>query len=153
MAENRIPRDNQTREATAHKKAWSRPELLPEPKPMAGFKYRWVRVATNNDPDARNISEKLREGWVPVLATEHPEIQLMGGPENPRFADNIVIGGLMLCKAPEEMVAARDAHFQDMARLQTEGADKHYFRQTDHRVPVFHDRRSSVAFGAGANKS
>ncbi len=153
MAENRISREAQTREATVRTKAWERPELLPNPRHMAGYKFRWIRVANNNDPDARNISEKLREGWIPVLASEHPEIEMVGGPENPRFVDNIVIGGLMLCKAPEEMVAARDKHFQDMARMQSEGADKNYFRQTDHRVPVFHDRKSRVSFGSGTSKN
>lgn len=153
MAENRIPRENQTREASARKKAWVRPELLPSPRPVEGYKFRWVRVATNNDPDARNISEKLREGWVPVKASEHPEIELVGGPENPRFAENVVIGGLMLCKAPVEMVEARDQHFQEMARLQTQGADEHYFRQTDHRVPVFRNRKSSFGVGGGAHNN
>ena len=37
MAENRIKRENDTREGTTRKKAWQRPELLPSPEAEAGY--------------------------------------------------------------------------------------------------------------------
>lgn len=150
MAENRIPRESQTRASTARKKAWENPELLPNPEPKEGYSYRWIRVAINGEHDPRNISMKLREGWEPVLASEHPEILQLGGPENPRFADNVVIGGLMLCKAPVEMTQARDASFQQVADNQMRGVDNDLLREQDPRMPVFNTRSTKVSrFGTG----
>jgi hypothetical protein len=88
---------------TTRKKSWSRPEVLPSPTPEAGYAFRWVRVAMQGTIDATNVSSKLREGWEPVKATDHPEITLVT-IENERFKDNVIIGGLMLCKAPIELV-------------------------------------------------
>ena len=61
-----------------------------------------------------NVSSKLREGWTAVKASDHPEITLVT-IENDRFKDNVVIGGLMLCKAPVEMVQERNAHYDQQA--------------------------------------
>ncbi len=149
MADNRIQRESQTREATARKKAWENPELLPNPKPQAGFKFRWIRVSTYGEADARNISSKLREGWEPVLATEHPEIELLGGPEIERFKDNIIIGGLMLCKAPDEMIEERDRHYHQLAEAQVRGVDNNFMRENDPRMPKFVEARSRLSFGKG----
>jgi hypothetical protein len=100
MAENRIDRELTTRDKTSRKKGWQRPEVLPSPNPEDGYVYRWIRTSTQGQVDAPNVSSKLREGWEPVKANEHPEITMVA-VENERFADNIVIGGLMLCKAPK----------------------------------------------------
>ena len=107
MAENRINRELETRERDVRKKAWSRPEVLPSPNPEPGYEFHWVRVSTQGLVDATNVSSKLREGWEPVKASDHPEITIVA-IEQERFKDNVVIGGLMLCKAPKEMVEARN---------------------------------------------
>ena len=78
MAENRLNRDLEKRERTPRKKAWERPEVLPNPTPEPGYTYHWVRISTQGQPDPTNVSSKLREGWEPVLATDHPEIFLTG---------------------------------------------------------------------------
>ena len=103
MAENRIKRDQETREKTTAKKHWEQPDILPMPDPQPGYDFRWVRISTLGETDARNISSKLREGWEPVKAVDHPEITMVV-VESDKFKDNIVIGGLMLCKMPREMV-------------------------------------------------
>ena len=117
MAENRINRELQTREKTARKKSWQRPETLPSPTPEDGYSYRWIRVSTQGNTDATNVSSKLREGWEPVKAADHPEITLVT-IENERFSDNVVIGGLMLCKAPTELVEERNDYYQTQTRSQ-----------------------------------
>ena len=99
MADNRIDRELEKRERTPRKQAWRRPELLPSPSPEAGYTFHWVRVSTRGQADAINVSSKLREGWEPVRAVDHPEI-FLSSIENERFKDNVVIGGLLLCKAP-----------------------------------------------------
>jgi hypothetical protein len=148
MAENRLTRELQTREKTARKKGWQRPELLPSPDPEPGYVYRWIRLSTQGQADPTNVSSKLREGWEPVLATAHPEI-FLSGVENERFKDNIVIGGLILCRAPEEMVEERNAYYQAQAQGQMQAVDNNLMRENDPRMPMFNDRKSTVTFGKG----
>ena len=102
MTANRKDRELETRTMVEKPKQWSPPELLPEPVKMPGYSYRWIRVATLNTADPRNISAKLREGWEPVKIEEQPQFQLLIDP-NSRFKDNIEVGGLLLCKTPTEM--------------------------------------------------
>ena len=148
MAENRLDRGLETREKTTQKKAWTRTELLPSPTPEDGYTYHWVRVSTRGNADPTNVSSKLREGWEPVKASDHPEIQLVS-IENDRFKDNIVMGGLMLCKAPVELVAERNSYYSQQADNQIESVDNNLMRENDPRMPLFHDRKSSVSFGKG----
>lgn len=148
MAENRLNRELDTREKTSRKRAWKRPEVLPSPTPEDGYAYRWVRVSTLGNVDPTNVSSKLREGWEPVKATDHPEITLVS-VENERFKDNIVQGGLMLCKAPVEMVEERNSYYNQQAKSQMDSVDNNLMRENDPRMPLFHDRRSKVTFGNG----
>lgn len=148
MAENRINRELETRERTVRKKAWTRPEVLPSPNPEPGYDFHWVRVSTQGQVDATNVSSKLREGWEPVKATDHPEITIVA-IEQERFKDNIVIGGLMLCKAPKEMIEERNAYYNDQAQAQMTSVDNSLMRENDPRMPLFNERKTKVTFGKG----
>jgi len=148
MAENRLNREHNTRETTARKRAWTRPQLLPDPTPQEGYTYHWVRLSTLGNADPMNVSAKLREGWEPVKASDHPEIFLTG-VENDRFKDNVVIGGLMLCKAPVELVQERNEFYQQQADAQIRSVDNSLMRENDPRMPLFNDRKSKVTFGRG----
>jgi hypothetical protein len=148
MADNRLDRELETREKTARKTAWKRPEVLPSPTPEEGYTYRWIRVANQGQVDATNVSSKLREGWTAVKASDHPEITLVT-IENDRFKDNVVIGGLMLCKAPVEMVNERNDYYQEQASSQMNSVDNNLMRENDPRMPLFNDRKTKVTFGKG----
>lgn len=148
MAENRTNRELETRERTTRKRAWVRPDVLPNPNPEPGFDFRWVRISTRGQADPMNVSLKLREGWEPVKASDHPEVHLMS-VENERFKDNIVIGGLMLCKAPKEMIEDRNSHYQEQADAQINSVDNNFMRESDPRMPLFSERKSKVTFGRG----
>ena len=148
MAENRIDRELTTRDKTSRKKGWQRPEVLPSPNPEDGYVYRWIRTSTQGQVDAPNVSSKLREGWEPVKANEHPEITMVA-VENERFAANIVIGGLMLCKAPQELVDERTAHYTAQTQNQIRSVDNNLMRENDPRMPLFNERKSKVTFGKG----
>jgi hypothetical protein len=148
MAE-RTPRDQETREKFERPKQWMPPELLPSPNPEPGYAFRWIRVSTLNTDDPRNISAKLREGWEPVKASEHPEIQLMGSGNKARFPDSIEIGGLILCKTPVEFVSQRSQYFQNQTESQMNSVDNTFMRENDARMPLFRERRSEVKFGRG----
>lgn len=149
MAENRLNRENETREKSTRKKAWNRPEVLPSPNPEPGYAYRWVRISTRGESDPMNVSGKLREGWEPVKASDHPEIFVVGG-ESDRFKDNIIIGGLMLCKAPIEMVEERNEFYQQQAEAQIHSVDNNFMRENDPRMPLFNERKTKVTFGKGS---
>lgn len=148
MAENRLNRDLESREKKTRKRSWSRPETLPTPDPQDGWSFKWVRVSTRGNADPTNVTSKLRQGWEPVKALDHPEIEL-AVVENDRFKDNVVIGGLMLCKAPQELVDERNGYYREQSRNQMHSVDNNLMRESDPRMPIFNDRRSKVTFGKG----
>jgi len=149
MAENRISRELDTRAKMERPKQWMPPELLPSPNPEDGYEFRWIRISTLGTADPGHISAKLREGWEPVKASEHPEIQIMATGEKPRFPDSIEIGGLLLCKTPKEFVAQRNSYYQRQTDGQMQSVDNAFMRENDPRMPVFKERRSEVKFGRG----
>ena len=148
MAEvkNRLKRELESRETQERPKQWAPAELLPEPDKEAGFAYRWIRVATLNQADPRNLSAKLREGWEPVRIEEQPKFQLLVDPQS-RYKDNIEIGGLLLCKTPIEFVQQRNSHYDKQTQAQTDAVDNNLMRQSDPRMPIFQERKSSSSFG------
>ena len=148
MAENKLSRELQTRTVQERPQQWAPPELLPEPDKQPGYAYRWIRVSTLNNADPRNISAKLREGWEPVKIEEQPQFQLLVDPAS-RFKDNVEVGGLLLCKTPEELVVQRNTHYQKQAEGQMESVDNSLMRQSDPRMPLFSERKSSTSFGKG----
>lgn len=150
MAENRLKRSAQNRDAEQRKKAWQRPELLPSPEPEPGYKFHWVRVSTLGNVDAMNISSKLREGWEPAKAEDHPEMKLVVTDVNDKFKDNIVVGGLLLCKAPEEMVKERNEYYANQAQQQMHAVDNNFLSENDPRMQKFQERKSTVTFGNGS---
>ena len=150
MAENRLSRELEKRETKERTKSWAPPTLLPTPDPQDGYTFRWVRISTLNQTDPTNLSGKLREGWEPVRASDHPELQLHGMDTSEKFKDNVVIGGLMLCKTPTELVEQRNAWYRQQTDKQTQSVDSTFMRQNDPRMPLYAERSSKVSFGKGS---
>jgi hypothetical protein len=148
MAENRKPRELEERLLTERPKQWAPAELLPEPDKQPGYKYRWVRVSTLNQSDPRNLSAKLREHWEPVPIEEQPRFRLLADPAS-RYKDNIEIGGLLLCKSPQEFVDQRNLYFAKQNTAQMEAVDNTLMRQSDARMPLFRESKSTSSFGKG----
>jgi hypothetical protein len=149
MATNRLQRELENRTQSERPKQWAQPELLPEPDKEPGYAYRWIRISTLNQSDPRNLSAKLREGWEPVRLEEQPQFQLLADP-NSRYKDNVEIGGLLLCKTPVEFVEQRNTHYQKQSESQTEAVDNNLMRQSDPRMPIFNERKSTTSFGKGS---
>ena len=147
--ENRLQREMASRATQERPKQWQQAELLPEPDREPGFAYRWIRVSTLNEFDQRNITGKFREGWEPVASEEQPKFKLLADP-NSRFNGNIEIGGLLLCKTPVELMEQRNAHFAKQTQAQTEAVDNNLMRQSDARMPIFKESKSSTSFGKGS---
>jgi hypothetical protein len=148
MTTKRLDREVETRDKSERLQQWAPAELLPEPIKMPGYKYHWVRISTLGAADPRNLSAKLREKWEPVPVEEQPEMQLLVDP-NSRFKDNIEIGGLLLCKTPSEFVDQRNAFYTKQTEAQAEAVDNNLMRQSDARMPLFSERKSSSSFGKG----
>jgi hypothetical protein len=146
--EQKLTRELNTRAVQERPKQWMQPELLPEPDKQPGYNYRWIRVSTMNNADPRNLSAKLREGWEPVSIEEQPKFRLLADP-NSRYKDNIEVGGLLLCKTPVEFVQQRNEHFAKVTQSQTDAVDNSFMRQSDARMPLFQERKSSSSFGKG----
>jgi len=143
--DNRKDRDIEARKET---REWKPPSLLPEIKQEPGWAYRWVRVSLANEADNLNVSSRMREGWEPVKHSDHPEVNIPMDP-NSRFKDNIEIGGLLLCKMPQEMVDQRNEYYRDKAKAQEQAVDNNLMRQNDPRMPLFSDKKSTASFGKG----
>jgi hypothetical protein len=91
-----------------------------------------------------NVSSKMRDGWVPVKAADHPELMLEGSANG-----NVEIGGLMLCKIQTEKLAAMKEYYDTQAQNQMDSVDNHFMRNNDPRMPLFADRKSSSSRGSG----
>lgn len=148
MEKVRTSRDLETREKLERPKQWMPPQLLPDPTPEPGFAFRWIRISTLNKADATNLSSKLREGWEPVKASDHPEIRVFG-TTNGQFPDSVEVGGLLLCKTPVEFTEQRDAYYRKQAEAQMQSVDNTFMRDNDPRMPMFKERSSKVTFGKG----
>lgn len=148
MTTNKLTREMTNREVTERPKQWMPPDLLPEPDKQAGYTYRWIRVSMLNTADPRNISSKMREGWEPVTLEEQPKFKLLANPDG-QFKDNIEIGGLLLCKIPTEFLEQRKQHYDDITNQQAEAVDNSLMRQSDARMPLFSERKSTSTKGFG----
>ena len=142
-------RDTDTRAQLERPKKWMPPQMLPDPNPEPGYSFRWIRLSTLGTDDPSNISSKLREGWEPVKASDHPEIQLLGAGKA-RFPDSIEVGGLLLCKIPQEFMEQRHAYYQQQTEGMMQSVDNNFMRENDPRMPLFRERKSEVSFGRGA---
>jgi hypothetical protein len=148
MVNNRLDREVENRESTQRTKTWTPPQTLPAPTPQPGWVFRYIRTSIMGTADPSNTSAKLREGWEPVKAEDHPELMHMSDP-NSRFKGNIEIGGLLLCKAPEELMKQRDDYYAQQAKAQLQSVDNNFMRLNDERMPLFSEKKTTVSFGKG----
>ena len=145
-ASDRAPR--KTREQDERPKVWQPASLLPEPDQQPGYVYRWIRVASAGKSDGQNFMSKKREGWEPVRIEEQPQFTDMVDPDS-RYKDNIEVGGLLLCKAPKELMNQRKDYFARKNQAQMDSVDNNFMRESDARMPLFREKRSTTSFGNG----
>lgn len=134
---------------------WTPPELLPEVPKMPGWRTKWVRSATLGKLDTGNVSKALREGWQMVKLEDVPEFAAtLVMDVDGRFASegNVEVGGLVLCKIPEEVAAQRDAYYAKRAGDQERAVNRQFHSQSDPRVPLKElERSSKTSFGNGGS--
>ena len=145
---DRLDREQDTREDFTRADSWKPASLLPEFKKVPGWAYRWVRTSVMNEADNINVSSKMREGWEPVKLADHPEMRIMVD-QNSRFKEGVEIGGLLLCKIPEEFVAQRKAYYENKSKQQADAVDNSFMKQNDPRMPLFAESKATTSFGKG----
>jgi len=146
MANNRAPRETETREKSTRRKPWAPPSLLDAPKAPDGYVHRWIRVAMRGEEDKMNVHNKLREGWEPVRADEYPNYE---APviDDGKYAGVIGQGGLMLCRIPVETANERSAYYGLRTREQMQAVDQDLMKEQHPSMPIQNSRQSRVSFG------
>lgn len=144
-----VPRDREveTRAAEMRPTPWKPAPLLPTPDERPGLDHRYVCVSVRGEETNANASQAFREGWEPVLASEYPELKVMSD-RGSRYPDNVVIGGLLLCKRPSS-IGVQIAEYADREQQQQmQAIDQSLFREQDARMPLLSpERRTQIKFG------
>ena len=148
-AQNRLARELDDRTTAMRPTHWRAPEVLPFPDERPGWKHRYIRTSTMGTADPSNISSKLREGYEPCKAEDYPEL-MMHATQEGRFKGNIEVGGLLLCRIPEEFLKQRDAFYAKQNQAQMDSVDNNFMKDSDPRMPLFSEKRSKVTFGSGS---
>ena len=146
---DRAPRSEDSRDKGSRPKPWQPPSMLDAPTPPDGYIYRWLRESMVGVEDKANMSKRIREGWEPVRAEEHPEFEAPT-VEDGRHAGVIGVGGLVLAKMPIETVEQRRAYYNQLAADQIQSVDSNLMRESDSRMPISKpNRNTQVTFGKG----
>ena len=148
MAEDtRTERDLESRDSEKRDEPWVPARQLPDPNPRPGLDHRYVRASMRGVADNINVSQAMRDGWVPVKAAEYPELKVVSD-RGSQFPDCVEIGGLLLMARPSEIGEKIQEHAQAEVEEQMKGLDRNYFREEDPRMPMLDsERRTKVTFG------
>lgn len=147
---DRVSRSAESREKKTRRKPWQPPSMLDAPEAPAGYKHRWIRAEVRGHDDRANMSKRIREGFEPVRAEDHPDFDAPTLDQG-QHAGVIGVGGLILAKIPEETVEERDAYFQRQTDDQISGVDNDLLRDSDPRMPIRPtdiQRSSKTQFGS-----
>ena len=143
---DRTPRDSTSRD-TEKRYEYAPASTLPEPKPDPSFAYRWVATHVMGVLEPVNTSVRLRDGWEPVKAADHPELFIPGNAQG-----NVEVGGLMLCRMPRERAKARQRYYDAQNQAQMSSVDNNFMRNNDARMPLFSDKKTDVERGSEFGK-
>jgi hypothetical protein len=146
MTENRTTRATATRETTTRRKPWAPPSRLEAPDAPEGYKHRWIRTSLRGEPDNTNVFNRIREGYEPVRADEHPEF-LAPTIEDGKHAGVIGNGGLMLTRVPIETAHDRTEYYGNRTREQMTAVDQDLMKDQHPSMPIHNSRSSKVSFG------
>ena len=144
---NKLPsRESETREKVSRRKPWAPPSQLDAPPAPAGFKHRWIRAETVGQPDQKNVSARLREGWEFVRADEYPDME-WPTIDSGKWNGVIAVGGLMLARIPEETIAERNSYFSQLTKDKDDAIANDPLKDQHPSMPVSNESRSRVSFG------
>ncbi len=148
---DRSPRSAESRDKQSRRKPWQPPSLLDAPPPPQGYVYRWIRESMIGQNDPANMSKRVREGWEPVRAEDHPDFEAPS-IEDGKHAGVIGVGGLILAKIPKETVEERRAYYQNLSDSQIQAVDNDLMRESNQVMPISNPNRTTkVTFGKGGS--
>ena len=148
---NRTSRAAESRSKQERKRPWKPASSLEAPQPPEGYKYRWIRTEVRGFQDQKNVSARLREGFEPVRADEHPDFPVPT-IEDGKHDGTIGVGGLMLAKVPEEVVESRNEYFQQQTEDQMTAVDNDLLKEQHPSMPITKEGGSKVTFGGPRTK-
>ncbi len=101
--------------------------------------------------DKTNVHKKRQEGWDLVRAEDYPDFD---APtiEDGKHAGVIGVGGLILCKVPEEIAESRADYFQQQTADQMTAVDNDLLKEQHPSMPISRERDSRVTFGGPNTK-
>jgi hypothetical protein len=143
---DRKPRTADTRETESRRKPWAPPSVLDAPPAPEGYKHRWIRASIRGEEDKGNVFNRLRQGYEPVRAEEHPDYQ---APtiEDGKHAGVIGNGGLILTRVPVETAHERTEYYGNRTREQMTAVDQDLMKEQHPSMPINQQRQSRVSFG------
>ena len=144
-------RESETRAKTERRKEWAPPSQLDAPPAPNGFKHRWIRAEAVGQMDQKNVSARLREGWEFVRADEYPTNE-WPQIDSGKYNGVIAVGGLMLARIPNEIIAQRKAYFEQLTQDKDEAVANDPMKDQHPSMPISKERKTQVSFGRG-NKS
>jgi hypothetical protein len=151
-ANDRTPREQETRAAEIRQQTWKPPTALPDPHPRPGVTFRWVRISAAGQPDVLNVSNSRQEGWEPVRAADYPELEIQPNRDS-RYPDGIEVGGLLLCAASTTAMKQRTDYYAEMTKRQMQAVNDQLDREQDPRLRTMtRSHKSTVGFGPDARR-
>jgi len=144
--EKQASRASQTRSKTERPKVWTPPSSLDAPPAPKGFRHRWIRAESLGFDDTKNISGRLREGFVLVRADEYPDSDYPIVSSG-KYSGVIGVGGLLLARISEEIAKQRAAYQDKLTEGQDEAVETNLMKEQHKSMPINIDRQSRVTFG------
>ena len=143
---NRSSRTQNERSTNAARKPWQPPQVLETPPPPPGMHYRWIRTHIRGEEDKTNVHMRFREGYEPVKPEEVVGYDLPTIDDG-KHAGTVGVGGLILCKIPEETAGERNAYFQKQTDHQMQAVDNDLLKDEHPAMPISNERKTRVTFG------
>jgi|TARA_R110000744_G_scaffold129945_2_gene237492 hypothetical protein len=144
--EKQASRASQTRSKTERPKVWTPPSSLDAPPAPKGFRHRWIRAESLGFDDTKNISGRLREGFVLVRADEYPDSDYPIVSSG-KYSGVIGVGGLLLARISEEIAKQRAAYQDKLTEGQDEAVETNLMKEQHKSMPINIERQSRVTFG------
>jgi hypothetical protein len=111
--------------------------------------HRWIRTSAMGQSDPVNVSTAFREGWVPIVSAEYPELKILSD-HGSRWPESVEVGGLLLCSAPASLTTKRKEHYERMAKAQMKSVNDQLESEEDPRMrTMFREHYSTVSRGFG----
>ena len=144
-------RASTTRAKTEKPKVWTPPSSLDAPPAPDGYRQRWIRAESMGFDDSKNMSGRMRSGWVLVRADEYPG-ENYPIVETGKYAGVIGVGGLVLARIPEELAKQREEYFRQLNAERNEALDNDVLKEQHPSMPINQERQTRVTFG-GSKKN